>query len=99
MLNKSMLSLLKSLPDAKVTIAYLYALRCVIDNYLDKSLKPLERVKKAWFSVFFMRYWCQWIMLSPNYSLGDNFITVNAYMCIELNVHSIDIFLLTLRNC
>jgi len=93
-----MLSLLQSLPDANGTIAYLYALRCVIDSYLDKSLKPLERVKKAWFSVFFMRYWRQWIMLSPSYSLGDNFITLNAYMCIELNAHSIVIFLLTLRK-
>ena len=42
MTSKSMLSLLQSLPDAKGTIAYLYALRCVIDSYLDKSLKPLE---------------------------------------------------------
>ena len=45
-----------------------------------------------------MRYWCQWIMLSPNYSLGDNFITLNAYMCIKLSAHSIVIFLLTLRK-
>lgn len=65
---------------------------------LRLSLKPLERVKKAWFSVFFMRYWRQWIMLSPNDSLGDNFITLNAYICIELNAHSIVIFLLTLRK-
>ena len=93
-----MLSLLQSLPDAKDTIAYLYALRCVIDSYLDKSLKPLDRVKKAWFSVFFMRYWRQWIMLSPDYTLGDNFITLNGYRCIELNAHSMIIFLLILRK-
>ena len=67
MTSESMLSLLQSLPDAKGTIAYLNALRCVIDSYFDKSLKPLDRVKKAWFSVFFVRYWHQWIMLSPDY--------------------------------
>ena len=45
-----------------------------------------------------MRYWRQWIMLSPDYTLGDNSITLNAYMCIELNAHSMIIFLLILRK-
>jgi len=75
---------LQSLPDAKGTIAYLYALRCVIDSYLDKSLKPLERVKKAWFSVFFTRYWRQWIMLSPNYFLIDTQKIVNQCSILTL---------------
>lgn len=98
MTSSTMFSLLESIPDAKGTTAYLYALRCVVDSYLDKSLKPLERIKKAWFGVFFMRYWRQWIVLNSQYTLGNNFITLNAYMCIELNAHSLLIFLLTLRK-
>ena len=49
--------LLDSIPDAKGTTTYLYVfLRCVVDSYLDKNLQITERVKKAWFGVFFMRY-------------------------------------------
>ena len=97
--SKNVFEILKCIPDAKGTSAYLYALRCVVDSYLDKSLHPLVRVKKAWFAVFFMRYWCQWILHSSHYTLGNNFITVNAYnICIELNAHSLISFLLTLRK-
>ena len=63
MTSKSMFCLLDSIPDAKGTAAYLYVLRCVVDSYLDKNLQPIERVKKAWFGVFFMRYWRQWIII------------------------------------
>ena len=99
MTSKTMFHLFKSIPDAKGTSAYLFIMRCVVDSYLDKSLQPLERVKKAWLGVFFMRYWRQWVVLSSRYTLGNNFITLNAYMCIELNAHSLIIFILTLRNC
>ncbi len=98
MSSESMFGLLQIIPDANGTIAYLYTLRCVIDSYLDKSLTPLERIKKAWFGVFFMRYWRQWIVLNPDYTLGNNFITLNAYMCIELKAHALIIFLLTLKK-
>lgn len=98
MTSKSMFHLLKSVPDAKGTSTYLYTLRCVVDSYLDKSLQPLECIRKAWFAVFFMRYWHQWIVLNSHYTLGNNFITLNAYMCIELNAHSLIIFLLTLQK-
>ena len=52
-----MFCLLDSIPDAKGTATYLYVafLRCVVDSYLDKNLQIFERVKKAWFGVFFMR--------------------------------------------
>ena len=96
MTNKNVFEILKCIPDAKGTSAYLYALRCVVDSYLDKSLHPLVHVKKVWFAVFFMRYWRQWILHSSHYTLGNNFITLNAYICIELNAHSLISFLLTL---
>ena len=43
-----------------------------------------------------MRYWHLWVVLSSHYTLGNN---LNAYMCIELNAHSLISFILTLRNC
>ena len=37
-------------------------------------------------------------MLHPTYTLKDNFITQNTYMCIELNAHTLITFLLTIRD-
>ena len=98
MTSKNVFEILNCIPDAKGTSAYLQALRCVVDSFLDKCLHPLDHIKKAWFAVFFMRYWHQWILHSSRYTLGNNFITLNAYMCIELNAHYLISFLLTLRT-
>ena len=86
------------IPDAKGTKAYLEVMRAVVDSYLDKSLGVLSRIEKAWFAVFVMRYWRKWILLHPQYDLGKNFITSNAYMCIELNAHALVTILLTIRK-
>ena len=51
MTSNSVFEILKSILDAKGTSAYLYALRCVVDSYLDKNWHPLVCVKKAWFAV------------------------------------------------
>ena len=52
-------SVLGSVPDAEGSLAFLSTLKCVTDSYLDRSLTPLERIHKAWYSVFFMRFWRQ----------------------------------------
>ena len=96
--SKSVLDLLKSFPDAKGTMIFLNLIRCVIDSYLDKQLDIYSRLKKAWYAVFFMRYWRQWLLLNPNCTLGDNFITPNAYKCIEINAHSLITFIITIRD-
>ncbi len=98
MTSESVMSLLKKIPDAKGTHAYLDVLRSVIDSFLDKKLDKLTRIKKAGFAVFFARYWRQWLLLKPDYCLGNNFLTPNAYMCIELNAHSLITFLLTVHS-
>lgn len=71
---------LDQIPDARGTVAYLYVLKCVIDSYLDKKLAPLTRIEKIWF---------RWIILHASYVLENNFITQNAFTCIELNAHSL----------
>ena len=81
-------TLLKKLPDAKATNAYLEVIRCISDAFLDKKLTIINRITKAWFAVFFLRYWRRWLLLNDNYTLGNNFVTLNAYMCVELNAHS-----------
>lgn len=90
--------LLKRIPEAYGTYCYVAVIQCVVDSYLDKSLSPLARLEKIWYANFFVRYWRQWILLSEQYTLQQNFITSNAYLCIELNAHALITFLLNVRD-
>lgn len=66
-----------------------------MDSFLDQQMHPLERIKDLWYVVFFVRYWQKWLILNKSFNLQDNFITSNAYMCIELNAHALIVFLIT----
>ena len=90
--------LLHNIAEAQATKCYVGLMKSVIDSYLDKSLDPLERIEKLWSVVFFLRYWRQWILVNCQCSLKNNFITYNAYMCIEINAHSLITFLMTVRD-
>ena len=89
---------LDKLPDAVATKQFIILIQCIIDSYLDKALDPLQRIKKNWYVIFFLRYWREWILEHPTYTLTNNFITQNAYICIELNGHAAIILLLLLRD-
>ena len=96
--SESVLKLLSEIPSAKGTKAYLLVIKSVTDSFIDKSLDPISRLEKSWFAVFFVRYWRWWVLHTPSYSLGSNFITTNAYVCIELNAHALIIYLLSCRD-
>ena len=57
--GKPVLKLLQQIPDAKGTLQYLNILRSIVDSYLDESITPLSRIYKAWYGVFFLRFWRQ----------------------------------------
>ena len=88
----------KKIPDALGTYYYLEVLRCVVDSYLDKQLSPLVRVEKIWYAVFFLRCWREYIGVNKQYTLESNFLSQNAYMCVELNAHGLIILLIILRD-
>ena len=46
----------------------------------------------------FLRFWRQWILLHPSYTLKNNFVTNNAFMCVEFNAHALLTHLLTVRD-
>lgn len=96
--NPTALKILKQLPDGKGTLQYLYVLRSFIDGFLDKQLSVNARVYKVWYTVFFLRYWQRWVKLNKAFNIKNNFITANAMSCIELNAHSLIIFIRTLRD-
>jgi len=87
------------IPEAMGTFVYLKVMCSLIDSYLDRKLDVATRIKKAWYGTYFLRYWREWILLNPEYILGDNFITPNAYKCIELNAHSLIANLMALCDC
>ena len=90
--------LLDEIKNANATKCYVELIGCVIHSYLDKSLDVTSHIEKAWYPVFFLRYWRQWILLHSYFTLKDNFVTSNAYMCVELNAHSLIAYLVTLRD-
>ena len=97
MISNSVMEILMSIPDAKGTVVYLKIMKSITDTFLDKSLVCLVRVEKAWYCVVFLRYWRQWVLLCPEYNLSDNFITCNTYTCVELNAHSLIVYILSLQ--
>ena len=86
---------LDKIPDALGTKLYIEVIQNIIDCYLDKTLDPLQRIEKIRYSLFFLRYWRCWISA---YSLQTNFITANAYKCVELNSHGLIIALIISRD-
>lgn len=96
--SDSVQEILSGIPDAKGTLTYLRLTRCVIDSYLDKNLDITARIKKAWYAAFLVRYWRQWLLINGQYTLADNFISLNAYKCIELNAHSIIVYVMIIRE-
>lgn len=71
------------------TIYYLKMCRCITSSYLDFKLTPTERILRIWRGIFFLRIWRQFIKSSPHYTLQENFITTNAYRCIEINARNL----------
>lgn len=81
--------LMENVPDSDGTVLFLTLCDMIVSAHRDPDLKPLERVYKMWYCIFVLRGWRLFIQKSEKYTLQKNFITSNAYTCIELNAHSI----------
>ena len=90
--------LLDRITGAAATKCYIELIQNITDSYLDKSLDPIARVEKIWYANFFIRYWRQWILLHPQFTLRSNFITHNCYMCVELNAHAMIVYIMLIRD-
>ncbi len=58
-------------------------------SYLDKKLKPLERIYRIWFVNFSLRLWRCWLQCDNVYSLAKNYVTPNINVSTEINAHFI----------
>lgn len=80
------------------TAVYLELIRDIIESFREKDLTPLERIKKVWHCIFLLRLWRRYILRCKLYTLEKNFITMNCYVCIELNGHSLIQIMLYLQK-
>lgn len=89
--------------DSEATIMYLKIGKYITSSMMDSDLKPLERIRRAWYSVYFIRAWKKWILNtqtenSSQYSIKENFITQNAFECIEINAYGLLHLIIKLRE-
>lgn len=84
----------KHVPGSEATRAYLQIMYYVLNSYLSQALSMEDRNYYIWYSVFFLRLWRAWMNSVSEFSLQNNCITLNTYLCIEINAHSLlnDIF-------
>lgn len=90
-------ALKKSVPDCKATIRYLELCKQLTANFLEENITPIERIYKAWNAVYFLRFWRQWILKSKKHCLKKNFISLNAFVCAEINAHALVELVVKLR--
>lgn len=89
MCSSSVISHLKQIPNTNGTIAYLNIMNYIILSFLDDSTPLNIQVYYMWYAVFFLRIWRAWIKKSKQYTIKDNFLSNNCYLCIELNAHKL----------
>lgn len=76
-------------PFSDGTQIYLKIIFYTMQAILSTTLKPLERVYCLWYSLFFIRMWRSWLSQKEGYSIVDNFISLNSYVCLEINAHGL----------
>ena len=81
--------LLQNMSDALGTKCYIEIMESALYSYLNKTYSPDKRLEEIWFATFVLRYWREWIRTNPSFTLQNNFITTNAYLCVEINAHSL----------
>lgn len=90
-------SLIKNVPGSEATVAYLKVCDRIASSFLDTNLAVTERIFRIWYSKYFLRAWRKWLQRS-DYTLSENFITPNAFACIEVNAHGLIFAVRHLRN-
>lgn len=92
-------ALKENIPNSEGMVKYLELCSKVTSCFLETDLKPLERISRMWYAVFFLRIWRQFI-LSSKYDLQNSFISSNAYTytCIEINARNLIVLIKRFRD-
>lgn len=84
--------------DSNATVMYLTLCHQATSSFIDENLQPLERVYRIWHALYFTRCWRKWVQMSKGVTLSNNFISSNAYCCIEINAHALIDLIVKLRS-
>lgn len=80
------------------TIEYIRICDEITSSLYECDLAPLERVYRLWRSTFFLRACRIHINTSGHLEIANNFISPNAYKCIELNAKNLIVLMRKLRD-
>lgn len=90
-------SLQESVIGSEGTMMFLRICEEVTSSLTKVDLQPLERIYKLWYATFFIRSWRKW-MKETKFKLKENFITLNAYKCIEINAANLILIIKRFRD-
>lgn len=100
-------ALSKYVIESEATVMYLKLCSEIVSSYNKADLSPIDRVYRIFHATYFLRIWRMWILrkskqnLNGNekhYSLSNNFISSNAYVCVEINAHNLVRLIRKLRD-
>lgn len=91
-------ALAKYVVGSEATIEYIRLCHEITSSLVDVNMPPLERLSLIWRSTFFLRAWRLFIKKSDSLDLDSNFITANAYACVELNAQNLIILMKKFRE-
>lgn len=74
--------------NSEATVQYLRICDEITSSFLDLQLRPEERIFRMFHALYFLRIWRNHIRKSRHHTLKNDFITHNAYTCIEINARS-----------
>lgn len=79
------------------TLTYLKICYDITSSLIDEDLHPEERIYRLSYSTYFIRAWRKWL-IQQNFNLAENFISNNAYTCIEINATNLVLLARKFRN-
>lgn len=82
--------------DSEATVMYLGLSRDTIYPFIDPKMTIDDRIFYSTRAIFFFRQWREW--MSQNYDISINFLTDNAYICMEINFNSLVQLILKLKE-
>jgi hypothetical protein len=70
------------------TILYLKIIRSAVSAFIEVGMQLNQHIYHIWYATFLLRGWKEWVQSQPNLTM-ENFMTSNAYTCIEHNAHAL----------
>lgn len=91
-------ALAENIIDSEATIEYIKICDDITASLYDDELLPLDRLFRLSRSKCFLRAWRIFVTKTHGLNLSTNFITTNAYACVELNADNLIILIKKFRN-